>query len=41
MKKHNIIQRKNRKTGQYVKIDRGRKRIISSRKTPFKGVPKR
>jgi len=39
--KNNIIQRRNPKTKRYVKIDRKRKRIISSKKTPFKGVPRK
>lgn len=38
MKKSNIVQIRNPRTKRYVKIDKGRKRIISSKKTPYKGI---
>jgi len=39
--KKNIIQVRNSKTKRYVKIDKGKKKIISSKKTPYKGVKKK
>lgn len=41
MKKDKIIQVRNSKTKRYVKIDKNRKKIISSKKTPYKGVKKK
>ena len=41
MSKKKIVQAKNPKTGRYVKIDRSKGRIVSSKKSPgpYKGVP--
>jgi hypothetical protein len=40
-KKRDIVQVKNPRTGHYVKIDRGKGRIIAHKKSegPYKGVP--
>jgi len=40
-KKRDVVQVKNPKTGRYVKIDRSRGKIISSKKSegPYKGIP--
>lgn len=40
-KTHDIIQRKNPRTGHYVKIDRTQGKILSHKSTPgpYKGVP--
>ena len=40
MKRKNVVQVRNPKTKRYVKIDKGRKKIVSSRKKSYKGVPK-
>ena len=39
--KKDIIQSKNPKTGRYVKIDRAKGKIVSSKKTPgpYAGIP--
>ena len=37
--KDNIIQVRNPKTRKYVKINKTRKRIVSQRSTPYKGIP--
>ncbi len=41
MAKKKIVQVKNPRTGRYVKIDRSKGRIVSSKKSegPYKGVP--
>ena len=39
--KKKIVQVKNPRTGRYVKIDRSKGRIVSSKKSsgPYKGIP--
>jgi len=41
MTKKKVVQVKNPRTGKYVKIDRSKGRIVSSKKSagPYKGVP--
>ena len=41
MEKKGVAQTKNPRTGQYVKIDRDKGKIISTKKShgPYKGVP--
>jgi len=40
-KKRDVVQVKNPKTGRYVKIDRSKGRILSTKKSegPYKGIP--
>lgn len=40
-KKRDVVQVKNPKTGRYVKIDRGKGKIVAHKKSsgPYKGVP--
>ncbi len=40
-KKKQIVQTKNPRTGKYVKIDRGKGKIVTTKKSdgPYKGVP--
>ncbi|MCK4464083.1 MAG: hypothetical protein KAU83_00090, partial [Bacteroidales bacterium] len=40
-KKSKIVQTKNPRTGKYVKIDRSKGKILTTKKStgPFKGVP--
>lgn len=39
--KKNIVQTKNPRTGQYLKIDREKGRILGTKKSegPYKGIP--
>ena len=41
MKKKNVVQIKNPRTGHYVKINRNAGRIVDQKKTsgPYKGIP--
>jgi hypothetical protein len=41
MAKKDVAQTRNPRTGKYVKIDRGKGRILQTKKSsgPFKGVP--
>jgi len=40
-KKNKIVQTKNPRTGKYVKIDRSKGKILTTKRStgPFKGVP--
>jgi hypothetical protein len=40
-KENRIVQTKNPRTGRYVKVDRNKGRILSTKKSigPYKGIP--